>query len=281
MDAQDKRTETNPSDRQTDHYDYLIVGAGLFGSTFARLATDAGKKCLVIEERDHVGGNLYCEKIAGITVHMYGAHIFQTEEDKVWDFVNRYATWKKYGYGYIPEGGYNVLIENLLKDIPVRTGVSYAAFCKDCPDSADIVIYTGPIDAFFDCCHGRLGYSCLDIQIKEIDQEHYQDKAFCLQSRHPAWVQTVEFKYISGEVSDKTVVSWERIQDEWDPNLLPCRPSRYDGNGNYKRYLQYVKEAAKKYPNIVFCGRLGRYMPYNMPETIVEAMKLAQIRLNT
>lgn len=130
MDTEDKRTEENP----IDHFDYLIVGAGLFGSTFARLATDAGKKCLVIEARDHVGGNLYCEKIAGITVHKYGAHIFQTEEDdKVWDFVNRYAVWRKFGCGYVPLGGYNVLFENLLKGIPVRTVVTYADFIKDLP----------------------------------------------------------------------------------------------------------------------------------------------------
>lgn len=212
-------------------------------------------------------------------MHMYGAHIFQTKEDAVLDFVNRYATWRTFGYGYVPEGGYNVLIENLLKGIPVRTGISYEDFIKDHPDSADTVIYTGPIDAFFDYFYGRLPYNCLDVQFQVIDQEHYQDKAFRLQSRHPDWVQTVEFKYISGEVSDKTVVAWERIQETWEPNLLPCRPSRYDGRGNYKRYLQYVREAAK-YPNIVFCGRLGRYMPYDMPETIAQAMKLAQVQLN-
>ena len=69
-------------------YDYLIVGAGLFGATFAYMATQAGKKCLVIDKRPHVGGNVYCEKIAGINVHKYGAHIFHTSNKEVWDFVN-------------------------------------------------------------------------------------------------------------------------------------------------------------------------------------------------
>jgi len=69
-------------------YDFLIVGSGLFGATFAHLATKAGKKCLVIDKRPHLGGNLYCENIEGINVHKYGAHIFHTSNKQVWDFVN-------------------------------------------------------------------------------------------------------------------------------------------------------------------------------------------------
>ena len=68
-------------------YDYLIVGAGLFGSTFAYLATKAGKRCLVVERRNHAGGNLFCENISGITVHKYGPHIFHTSNRNVYDFV--------------------------------------------------------------------------------------------------------------------------------------------------------------------------------------------------
>lgn len=74
-----------------DHYDYLIVGSGLFGATVARRATDAGKRCLVIEKRPHIGGNIYCENVSGINVHRYGAHIFHTSNREVWDFVNRYV----------------------------------------------------------------------------------------------------------------------------------------------------------------------------------------------
>ena len=72
----------------TMKYDYLIVGSGLFGATFAYLAKKAGKKCLVIDKRPHLGGNVYCEKVEGINVHQYGAHIFHTSNKKVWDFVN-------------------------------------------------------------------------------------------------------------------------------------------------------------------------------------------------
>lgn len=77
-------------------YDYLIVGSGLFGATFARLATDRGLKCLVIDKRPHLGGNIYCEEIEGINVHKYGAHIFHTSNKQVWDFVNSIVPFNRY-----------------------------------------------------------------------------------------------------------------------------------------------------------------------------------------
>lgn len=77
-------------------YDYLIVGAGLFGATFAHFARKAGKKCLVIDKRPHVGGNVYCEEVEGIHVHKYGAHIFHTSNKQVWDFVNSIVPFNRY-----------------------------------------------------------------------------------------------------------------------------------------------------------------------------------------
>ncbi len=77
-------------------YDYLIVGAGLFGAVFARKATDAGKRCLVVDKRLHTGGNVYCEDVDGIHVHKYGAHIFHTDNQEVWDYVNRFVTFNRY-----------------------------------------------------------------------------------------------------------------------------------------------------------------------------------------
>ncbi len=78
------------------HYDYLIVGSGLFGATFAHLAKAAGKRCLVIDRRMHTGGNIYCEDIEGIQVHKYGAHIFHTSNKQVWDFVNGIVPFNRY-----------------------------------------------------------------------------------------------------------------------------------------------------------------------------------------
>lgn len=77
-------------------YDYLIVGAGLYGAVFARQMTDAGKKCLVVERRGHIAGNAYTEKIADIYVHVYGAHIFHTSSERVWTFVNRFSSFNNY-----------------------------------------------------------------------------------------------------------------------------------------------------------------------------------------
>ena len=77
-------------------YDYLIVGAGLFGSVFAQQMTKKGKKCLVIERRDHIAGNVYTEKEEGIQVHKYGAHIFHTSNKEVWDYVNSFVEFNRY-----------------------------------------------------------------------------------------------------------------------------------------------------------------------------------------
>ena len=82
--------------KDTLPYDYLIVGAGLFGATFAHLATRRGKRCLVIDKRPHTGGNIYCETIEGINVHKYGAHIFHTSDREVWDFVNSIVPFNRY-----------------------------------------------------------------------------------------------------------------------------------------------------------------------------------------
>ena len=78
------------------HYDYLIVGSGLFGATFAYLAKQAGKTCLVIDKRSHLGGNIYCENVEGINVHKYGAHIFHTNNKRVWNFVNSIVEFNRY-----------------------------------------------------------------------------------------------------------------------------------------------------------------------------------------
>ncbi|NDD59406.1 MAG: FAD-dependent oxidoreductase, partial [Chlamydiae bacterium] len=79
-------------------YDFLIVGAGLFGSTFARTVAEKGKKVLIVEKRKHIGGNCYTEKIEGINVHKYGAHIFHTNDEKIWNFINRFSKFIEYNH---------------------------------------------------------------------------------------------------------------------------------------------------------------------------------------
>ena len=92
-------------------YDYLIVGAGLFGSIFAYEAKKQGKKCLVVDRRNHIGGNIYCEQKDGINIHKYGAHIFHTSNKKVWDYVNQFAEFNNYINS--PVANYNGEIYNL------------------------------------------------------------------------------------------------------------------------------------------------------------------------
>ena len=92
-------------------YDYLIVGAGLFGAVFAHEAKKAGKKCLVIDKRDHIAGNIYTENVEGINVHRYGAHIFHTNNKAVWQYVNQFAEFNRYTNS--PVANYHGQIYNL------------------------------------------------------------------------------------------------------------------------------------------------------------------------
>lgn len=112
-------------------YDYLIVGAGLFGSTFAHLASKNGKRCLVIDKRPHTGGNIYCEKIENINVHKYGAHIFHTSDRKIWDFVNSIVPFNRYTncpVAMAPDGK--------LYNLPFNMNTFYQMWGVKCPAEA-------------------------------------------------------------------------------------------------------------------------------------------------
>ena len=113
-----------------EKYDYLIVGAGLFGATFAYRARQAGKKCLVIDRRAHLGGNVYCEEVEGIHVHKYGAHIFHTSDKKVWDFVNSIVEFNRYTNS--PVANYKGKLYNL----PFNMNTFYQMWGVLTPDEA-------------------------------------------------------------------------------------------------------------------------------------------------
>ena len=118
----------------TMKYDYLIVGSGLFGATFAYLAKKAGKKCLVIDKRPHLGGNVYCEKVEGINVHQYGAHIFHTSNKKVWDFVNSIVEFNR--YTNCPVANYKGKLYNL----PFNMNTFYQMWGVLIPEEAKVKI---------------------------------------------------------------------------------------------------------------------------------------------
>lgn len=111
-------------------YDYLIVGSGLFGATFAYKAREAGKKCLVIDKRPHLGGNIYCEQVEGINVHKYGAHIFHTNSKKVWDFVNGLVEFNRYTNS--PVANY----EGKLYNLPFNMNTFYQMWGVTTPEEA-------------------------------------------------------------------------------------------------------------------------------------------------
>ena len=117
-----------------NHYDYLIVGSGLFGATFAHLAHKQGKKCLVIDKRSHLGGNIYCEKFEGINVHKYGAHIFHTSNKKVWDFVNSIVEFNRYTNS--PVANYKGKLYNL----PFNMNTFYQMWGVTTPEEAQAKI---------------------------------------------------------------------------------------------------------------------------------------------
>lgn len=364
-------------------YDYLIVGSGLFGAVFAYRAKNAGKKVLVIEKRRHVGGNIYCEKVEGINVHKYGAHIFHTNNRHTWDFVNsmvefnRYTnspvanykgelynlpfnmntfhqmwgvitpgeamakigeqralvldamraegiseprnleeqarlligndiyeklikgyTEKQWGrkcselppfiikrlpvrfvydnnyfnakYQGIPVGGYNVLIDRLLEGIEVRTSTDYLADREYWNSIADKVLFTGPIDAYFDYCYGKLDYRTVRFETEVMDTSNYQGNAVVnFTDSETPYTRVIEHKHFESFGDDvyanpKTVVSRE-FSVEWSEGLEPYYP--VNDSHNNLLYSKY-RSLADNERHTIFGGRLAEYKYYDMDKIV-------------
>ncbi len=360
-------------------YNYLIVGAGLFGSVFAREMTDRGKSCLVIEKRDHIGGNTYCEKIEGINVHKYGPHIFHTKSKRIWDYVNRYASFNRFTYcplanykgeiynlpfnmntfhqmwgvvtpreakeklesqiretgihhprnleekalslvgpdiyeklirGYtekqwgrsckelpsfiigrlpvrftydnnyfddpyqgVPVGGYNVLSEVLLDGVDVILNENYLKDRKKWDAMADKVVYTGPIDAYFDYREGTLEYRSLRFDTEVLNEENYQGCAGVnYTDRETPWTRITEHKHFEYGTQSKTVISKE-YSIKWTKDIEPYYP--VNDERNQELFYKY-QEIAKMQDKVLFGGRLGEYKYYNMDQVIASALKMAE-----
>ena len=363
-------------------YDFLVVGAGLFGSVFAREAADRGRSVLVIDKRPHIGGNVYTEKIEGINVHKYGAHIFHTNDKKVWKYVNRFAefnrftnspvanykgelyslpfnmytfnkmwgvvtptealakleeqraeitgepqnleeqaislvgrdiyeklikgyTEKQWGrdckelpafiikrlpvrftfdnnyfnalYQGIPIGGYTRLVEKLLAGIEVRLGVDYLEHKEEYDVMADQVIYTGPIDAYFNYSLGTLEYRSVRFENEVLDMPNFQGNAAVnYTDADTPWTRIIEHKWFEfgkdeeGRDIPKTIISKE-YSSEWKPGDEPYYPVNDEKNG--KLYEAY-RALADKEEHVIFGGRLGEYKYYDMDAVIGSALKL-------
>lgn len=360
-------------------YDYLIVGAGLYGAVFARQKTDAGKKCLVIDRRDHIAGNIYSKKIEGIDVHVYGPHIFHTDKEDVWEYVNRFAKFNHFVYspvanyngelynlpfnmntftkmwsdvntpeqarekinqqvaasgitepknleeqaislvgtdiyeklikGYtqkqwgrpctelpafiikrlpvrltfdnnyfnhphqgIPKCGYTKMVENMLDGIEVKLGVDYLESRDDYRAMADKVIYTGPVDEFFDYRFGELQYRSLRFETEILDEDNHQGVAGMNYTDidHP-YTRVVEHKHFlfGAGNPDKTIITKEYSAD-WKKGDEPYYPVNDEKNSAlYARY----KELADKEENVIFGGRLGTYRYMDMDQVIKQALE--------
>lgn len=366
-------------------YDYLIVGAGLFGATFAHLAHSQGKRCLLIDKRTHLGGNIFCEESYGITVHKYGPHIFHTSDEIIWQFVNKftdfnrftlntiacnkgrlfnlpfnmytfYQMWgvtdidkakaiiekqrKEYGitvpsnleekaihlvgkdvyetliksysekqwgkpctelpasiikripvrftfdnnyfsdrYQGVPEGGYNVLIEKLLSGIECRTSCNYLENRDVYDYLADRIIYTGPIDEFFDHCLGQLEYRSLRFEQKIIPKSSYQGNAIVnYTDASVPYTRIVEHKFFDIN-NRKTLNSRHTVITKEFP-IPSCKGNEQfypvGDDKNMKLHKMYIMLAQKLRPDVTFSGRLGSYTYLDMDKTIRLAMDLAE-----
>ena len=379
-------------------YDYLVVGSGLFGATFAHEAKAAGKSVLVIDKRPNIAGNVYTEDVEGIHVHRYGAHIFHTNDKDVWDYVNRFAvfnrftnspvanyhgelyslpfnmytfnkmwgvvtpqeaaakieeqkkdyiarkqqerglsadapfepqnleeqaisligtdiyeklikgyTEKQWGrpctelpafiirrlpvrltfdnnyfnalYQGIPVGGYSRMVERMLEGIEVRLNEDYLKDREHWNQIAEKVVFTGPIDAFYDYSLGTLEYRSVRFETELLDTPNFQGNAAVnYTDRETPWTRIIEHKWFEfgkdseGNDLPKTVISRE-YSSEWKPGDEPYYPVNDEKNENlFKRY----RALADQEDRVLFGGRLGEYRYYDMDKVIASSLQFSR-----
>ena len=370
-------------------YDYIIIGAGLFGATFAHIAHKNGRKCIVIEKRSHLGGNVYCEEIEGIQVHKYGAHIFHTNDKAIWDFVNSFVPFNRYtnspianykgklynlpfnmntfyqmwgvttpdqaksiideqkkeafalmhsegveeprnleeqalllvgrdiyeklikgytekqwgrsckelpafiikrlpirfvydnnyfndSYQGIPIGGYNRLINGLLDGIECRTATDFFDNRQFWESITKKVVYTGPIDEYFDYCFGKLEWRTVRFEQEVLETANYQGNAVVnYTDSDTPFTRIIEHKHFEsfGQAiysNPHTIISRE-YSTEWKPGMEPFYT--VNDNKNTELYSKY-KALAETEENVIFGGRLAEYKYYDMAPVIKRAMEL-------
>ena len=184
-------------------YDYLIVGSGLYGITFAHRATLQGKRCLIIEQRPHAGGNLRCENIEGINVHTYGAHIFHTNSREVWDFVNSFTPFNR--YTNCPVANYRGKLYNL----PFNMNTFYQMWGVTSPNEAKAII-----------------------------EEQKQHTAIALQGRQPANLEEQALLLVGKDIYERlikeyTEKQWGRKCTELPAFIIKRLPVRFVFDNNY------------------------------------------------
>ncbi len=363
-----------------EKYDYLIVGAGLFGAAIAYRAKNQGKKVLVIDKRDHIAGNCYSKNIEGIEVHQYGAHIFHTSDKKVWDFVNQFTKFNRYtnspvarindeiynlpfnmntfsklwpdvftpedakrrideeraemkgrtpdnleeqaislvgrtiyeklikgytekqwgrdckdlpadiikrlpvrfiydnnyfndDYQGIPVNGYTKMVEKMLEGVEIRLNTNFFEH-KELKEIVGTIIYTGPLDEYFDYRLGTLEYRSLNFETKTLDVPNFQGNAVVnYTSRDVPYTRIIEHKHFSmqsPEEINKTIITYEYPAD-WALG----KEAYYTVNDDKNNALaEQYRELAKNEPNVIFGGRLAEYRYYDMDDCLASALSV-------
>lgn len=364
-------------------YDYLVVGSGLYGATFAQQMHQNGKSVLLIDKRPNIAGNVYTEQVEGINFHKYGAHIFHTSNKIVWEYLQQFTefnrftnspvanykgelysmpfnmytfnkmwgvvtpeeaaakieeqrkeitvepknleeqaislvgrdiyeklvkgyTEKQWGrdckdlpafiirrlpvrltfdnnyfnalYQGIPIGGYTKMVANMLKGIEVRLNTDYLKHKEELNALVEKVIYTGPIDAYFDYQLGYLEYRSVRFETEVLDVPNFQGNAAVnYTDRETPWTRIIEHKWFEfgkdeeGNDLPKTVISRE-YSSEWKPGDEPYYPVNDEKNG--KLYAEY-KKLAEAEEKVIFGGRLGEYKYYDMDTVVDSALSMA------
>lgn len=248
----------------TMKYDYLIVGSGLFGATFAYLAKKAGKKCLVIDKRPHLGGNVYCEKVEGINVHQYGAHIFHTSNKKVWDFVNSIVEFNR--YTNCPVANYKGKLYNL----PFNMNTFYQMWGVLTPEEAKAKIEEQKKEAL-SALNGRepqnleeqalclVGKDIFEKLIKEYTEKQWGRKctelpAFIIKRLPVRWV--FDNNYFNDKYQGIPVGGYNQLIDGLLEGI-ECKTGVDFFHSEYKDWKKYADK-------LVYTGAIDEYFGYSL-----------------
>lgn len=241
-------------------YDYLIVGAGFFGSTFARLATDSGKKCLVIDSRNHIGGNAYSKKINDIDVHMYGPHIFHTNSEKIWKFVNQFSEFNNFVLS--PK----VKSKGKMYSLPFNMNTFYELWGCTTPEEALAIIESQKVK--LDSPAKNLEEQALSLigkDLYELIVRNYTKKQWMKDPKDlPAFIikrLPVRFTYDNNYFDDKyqgiPVDGYEALFKNLLDGIEVSLETNYFSNKEY-----YNKLATK----VVYTGKIDEYFDYEFGE---------------
>lgn len=248
----------------TMKYDYLIVGSGLFGATFAYLAKKVGKKCLVIDKRPHLGGNVYCEKVEGINVHQYGAHIFHTSNKKVWDFVNSIVEFNR--YTNCPVANYKGKLYNL----PFNMNTFYQMWGVLTPEEAKAKIEEQKAEAV-SALNGRepqnleeqalclVGKDIFEKLIKEYTEKQWGRKctelpAFIIKRLPVRWV--FDNNYFNDKYQGIPIGGYNQLIDGLLEGI-ECKTGVDFFHSEYKDWKKYADK-------LVYTGAIDEYFGYSL-----------------